>query len=159
MTRGHSNGSHYTLYNFRSFLRMISCRSEVSHLIKLRVRFPLCGTAILPSNTDSPIIETNLFDCFESHEQFFNYQATVTITCDRASNLNLRLALAALSSEGSFTCHTYCDTGPLFVRSHPNDPLFSLLNVVLLAKEQSLPILNVLGLTQERGSNSRPPGC
>jgi hypothetical protein len=63
-----------------------------------------------------------LFVCFESHEQFFSYMATVTITGDGAANLDLCLALTAFSSEGSFTCHTYCDTGPPFFRSHPKDP-------------------------------------
>jgi hypothetical protein len=89
-----------------------------------------------------------LFVCFESHEQFFSYLATVTIAGDRAANLDLCLALTAFSSEGSFTCHTYCDTGPPFLRSYPKDAWFYLLNAVLLAKEQSLPILNVLGLTR-----------
>jgi hypothetical protein len=88
------------------------------------------------------------FYCFESHEQFFSYLATVTITDDGAANLVLCLALAAFSSEGSFTCHTYCDTGPPLLRSCRKDPWFSLLNAVLLAKEQPLPILNVLGLTR-----------
>jgi hypothetical protein len=72
----------------------------------------------------------------------------VTITGDGAANLDLCLALMAFSSEGSFTCHTYCDTGPPFLRSYPKDPWFSLLNAVLLAKEQSLPILNVFCLTR-----------
>jgi hypothetical protein len=36
-----------------------------------------------------------LFVCFESHEQFFSYLATVTITGDRAANLDLFLALTA----------------------------------------------------------------
>jgi hypothetical protein len=89
-----------------------------------------------------------LFVCFEPHEQFFSYLATVTIVGDRAANLDLCLALTAFSSEGSFTCHTYCDTGPPFLRSYPKTPWFYLLNAVLLAKEQSLPILNVLGLTR-----------
>jgi hypothetical protein len=75
--------------------------------------------------------------CFESHEQFFSYLATVTITGDRAANVDLCLALTAFSSEGSFTCHTYCDTGPPFLRSYPKDPWFSLLNAFLLAKEES----------------------
>jgi hypothetical protein len=88
------------------------------------------------------------FICFESHEQFFSYLATVTIAGDRAANLDICLALTAFSSEGSFTCHTYCDMGPLFLRSYPKDPWFYLLNAVLLAKKQSLPILNVLGLTR-----------
>jgi hypothetical protein len=89
-----------------------------------------------------------MFVCFELHEQFFSYLATVTISGDRATNLDLWLALTAFSSEGSFTCHTYCDTGTPFLRSYPKDPWFSLLNAVLLAKEQSLPILNVLPLTR-----------
>jgi hypothetical protein len=79
---------------------------------------------------------------------FFSYLATDTITVDGAANLDLCLALTAFSSEGSFTCHTYCDTGPPFLRSNPKDPWFSLLNAVLLEKEQSLPILNVIGLTR-----------
>jgi hypothetical protein len=58
---------------------------------------------------------------FESHEQFFSYLASVTITDDGAANLDLCIALTAFSSEGSFTCHTYCDTGPPFLR-YPKDP-------------------------------------
>ena len=85
--------------------------------------------------------------CFEPHEQFFSYLATVTITSDKTANLDLCLALTVFSSEGPFTCHTYCDTGPTFLRSYPKDLCFCLLNAVLLAKKQSLPILNVLGLT------------
>jgi hypothetical protein len=101
-----------------------------------------------------------LFVCFESHEQFFSYLATVTITGDRAANLDLCLAHTAFSSEGSFTCHTYCDTGPPFLMSHPKDPWFSLLNAVLLPKEQSLPILNVLGLTrQARAGHELTTSC
>jgi hypothetical protein len=88
-----------------------------------------------------------LIDCFDPHEQFFSNLAAVTITGDRAANLDLCLALTAFSSEGSFTCHTYCDTGP-FLRSYSKDPWFSLVNAVLLAKEQSLPNSHVLGLTR-----------
>jgi hypothetical protein len=84
------------------------------------------------------------FVCFESQEQFFSYLATVTITGDGTANLDLCLALPAFSSEGSFKCHTYCDTGPPFPWSYLKDPWFYL----LLAKEQSLPISNVLGLTR-----------
>jgi hypothetical protein len=57
-----------------------------------------------------------LFDCFESDEQFFSYLATFTNAGDRAANLDLCLALKAFSSEGSFTCHIYCDTGPPFFK-------------------------------------------
>jgi hypothetical protein len=89
---------------------------------------------------------TYFFVCL--FEQFFSYLVTVTITGDRAANLGLCLALTAFSNEGSFTCHTYCDTGPSFLRSYPKDPWVLLINAVLLTKEQSLPILNVLGLMQ-----------
>jgi hypothetical protein len=89
-----------------------------------------------------------LFICFESHEQFFSYLATVTIAVHRAANLDPRLAPTASSSEGSLTCHTHCDTEPPSLRSYPKDSWFYLLNAVLLAKKQSLPILNVLGLTR-----------
>ena len=58
----------------------------------------------------------------------------------RAANLDLCLALMAFSSEGYLACHTCCNTGPPFLRSHPKDPWFSLLNAELLAMEQSLPI-------------------
>jgi hypothetical protein len=57
-----------------------------------------------------------------------------------SANLDLCFALTAFSSEGSFTCHTYNYTGLLFLGSYPKDQWFSLLNAVLLAKEQSLPI-------------------
>jgi hypothetical protein len=70
-----------------------------------------------------PIMFKSFTDlCFESHEQFFSYLATVTIASDRAANLDLCLALTAFSSEVSFTCHTYCDTRPPFLRSYPKDP-------------------------------------
>jgi hypothetical protein len=85
-----------------------------------------------------------LFIRFEQQVQFFSFLAAVTIAGDMAANLDLGLARTALNSEGSFTCHTYCDMGPPFLRSSER-PLFYLLNAVLLAKEQSLPILNVLG--------------
>jgi hypothetical protein len=62
-----------------------------------------------------------LFDCFEPREQFFSYLAAVTIIGDRIANLDLCLALTAVSSEGSFMYHTYCDTGPPFLRSYPKD--------------------------------------
>jgi hypothetical protein len=46
----------------------------------------------------------------------FGYQAAVTIT-----GLDLCLALTTFISEGSFKCHTYCDTGPQIIQSHPQD--------------------------------------
>jgi hypothetical protein len=88
------------------------------------------------------------FVCFEPHEHFFSYLATVTIVGDRTANLDLCLALTAFSSVDSFTNHTYYDTGPPFLRCHPKDYPFSLLNAVFVTKEQLLPILNVLGLTR-----------
>jgi hypothetical protein len=85
----------------------------------------------------------------ESHEHFFSHLATFISTGDRGANLDLCLALAAFSSYGSFTCHTYCDMGSPFLRWYPKDLPYSLLNAMLLANEQSLTILKVLGLTQQ----------
>jgi hypothetical protein len=69
-----------------------------------------------------PKLTTSLYVCFESHEQFFSYLTSITMAGDRASNLDLCLALAAFSSKGSFTCHTYYETGPLSLRSYRKDP-------------------------------------
>jgi hypothetical protein len=85
------------------------------------------------------------FFCFESHEQFFSYLATVTITGERAANLDLCLALTAFSSEGFYVPHLLPHGASVFKVISER---FSLLNAVLLAKEQTLPILNVLGLTR-----------
>jgi hypothetical protein len=60
--------------------------------------------------------------------------ATVINSSDMAVNLDLCLALTAFSCEDSFMFHTYCNTRPLFLRSYPKDPLFSLLNDALLQK-------------------------
>jgi hypothetical protein len=55
------------------------------------------------------------------------FQLFVTITSARAANLDICLALTAFSGEGSFTstCHTYSDTGTLFLRSYLTDPWLS----------------------------------
>jgi hypothetical protein len=63
-----------------------------------------------------------LFVCSKSHEQFFSYLATVTITSDRSASLDLCLTLTAFSSESSFTTHTYCDTVPPFLKVMSKDP-------------------------------------
>jgi hypothetical protein len=110
--------------------------SNTKYVFHFHLPHPTLKRAIILTNLPLFFVRmlSCLFVCFESHEQFFSYLATVTITGDRAANLDLCLTLTAFSSEGSFACHTYCD------------PWFYLLNAVLLAKEQSLPILNVLGL-------------
>jgi hypothetical protein len=90
-----------------------------------------------------------LFVCFESYEQFFSYLAFVTITGDRAVNLDLCLAPTAFSSEGPFMCHTYCDTGPLFFLGHiqkTHDSHFWML--CSCWRSNHLPISYILGLTR-----------
>jgi hypothetical protein len=61
---------------------------------------------------------SNGFVCFELQEEFFSYLTTDTITGDMTCNLDICLTLTAFSSEGSFTCHTYCDMGPPFLMSY-----------------------------------------
>jgi hypothetical protein len=57
---------------------------------------------------------------------FFSNLAAVTITGDRGAYLNLYLALMIFRFEGSFTCHTCCDAGSLFIglmqRTSPHVP-------------------------------------
>jgi hypothetical protein len=57
----------------------------------------------------------NKISVYSRTSNFSDYLAAVTITGDRAENLDLCLALVAFSSEGSFTCHTCCDTEPRFM--------------------------------------------
>jgi hypothetical protein len=75
--------------------------------------------------------------------QFFSYPAAVTITSDRAAKLDQCLALVAFTSDGSFSCHTYCDTGPRFIRSPMADPGIS---------ERGRG-----GAVEDRGSALKPP--
>jgi hypothetical protein len=42
--------------------------------------------------------------------------------------------LYSFSNDGSFTCHTYCDTGPPSLRSYPKEPWFSILNTVFFVE-------------------------
>jgi hypothetical protein len=60
-----------------------------------------------------------LFVCLQPHQQFFSYLVAVIITTAENLDLHVCLALMAFSSEGSFTCHTYCNIGPQFIWSYP----------------------------------------
>jgi hypothetical protein len=63
-----------------------------------------------------------LFVClFIAMVASFRYPVAVTITGGKAANLDLCLALMTFRSEGSFTCHTYCDTTSRFIRFHLKD--------------------------------------
>jgi hypothetical protein len=57
--------------------------------------------------------------CFTSHSRIFHLYGDVTITGEGLQNLGLCSASGPLSREGSLSCHTCCDTGPWFFRSHP----------------------------------------
>jgi hypothetical protein len=95
-----------TLKNDRLLFLIIAIKST-----KLYDPEVYCSVSILPTR-----FPAKWFVCLivHSHEQFFSYPAAVIIIGDRAANLDLCLALMAYSSEGSFTCHTYCDMGPPF---------------------------------------------
>jgi hypothetical protein len=60
-----------------------------------------------------------LFICFNRTN---NFSAIWRLSSLPATGLqNLCLVFTAFSIEGSFTCHTHCDTGPPFLRSYPKD--------------------------------------
>jgi hypothetical protein len=99
--------------------RSEKCTSEsrVAQIFVLKnAKVPARSVLRIPCSVSMPLI------CFQPYEQFFSYLAAVTIASGRAANLDLCLALTAFNSEGSFTCHTYCDTGPPILRSYPKDP-------------------------------------
>jgi hypothetical protein len=80
-----------------------------------------------------------LFVCFESHEQFFSYLATVTIAGDRAANLDLYLALTAFGSKVHRTfVYKVISERPVILTSE----------CCALGKGATTTILNVLGLTR-----------
>jgi hypothetical protein len=64
----------------------------------------------------------------------------------------LHLALTAFSSEGSFTCHTYCDTGPPFFFKVISERPVILPSECRALGEEAITTyfkrLNVLGLTR-----------
>jgi hypothetical protein len=77
----------------------------------------------IPGSATDILITINNFFVVVDRLIVLSYLTAVTITDNRAANLDLCLALTVSSSESSFTCHTYCDTGPPFCRSYPNDPV------------------------------------
>ena len=74
------------------------------------------------------------FDLFQSY-------GDVTIASEGPQILTYARHSWPLSSEGSLTCHTYCDTGLPFIMVISEDPLHSHLHVAeRLAVELSLPV-------------------
>ena len=69
----------------------------------------------------------NLFVClgFLSHSRIFHSCGDVTIVGEGLQSLTCARHSWPLSSEGSLACHTYCDTGHLFVMVISEDPWHS----------------------------------
>jgi hypothetical protein len=94
------------------------------------------------------VIRFVVFVCFESHEQFFSYLATATITVDRAANLDLRLALTDFLAE-------LLQHGTSVFKVISERPVILTSECRALAKEQSLPILNVFKFDAAGTSGAR----
>jgi hypothetical protein len=93
------------------------------------------GTSIFKAISERPVILTSTcraFDegaitifiicsfasrCFTYCSKISHLYGDVTITGEGLQNLDQCSALR----EGSLSCHTCCDTGPRFFRSHPKD--------------------------------------
>jgi hypothetical protein len=58
---------------------------------------------------------------FTSRSRIFHLYGNVTTAGEGLQNLGLSRRSGPLSRERSLSCHTYCDTGPRFFRSHPKD--------------------------------------
>jgi hypothetical protein len=58
---------------------------------------------------------------FMPSSRIFHLYGDVTIAGEGLQNLGLCSALRAFEQGGSLLCHTCCDTGPRFFRSHLKD--------------------------------------
>ena len=102
-------------------------------------RFACMGRQICILKNRNMVCWIDYFIClFIVPLRIFHSYWDVTIGGD-GLQIDLCLALMAFSSmafssEGSFACHTCCNTGPQFLRSYTKDPWFSFLNTELLAK-------------------------
>ena len=86
---------------------------------------------IVQSVTDSIVC---LFGIFHSY-------GDVTISVEGLRILTYAPHLGPLSSGGSLTCHTYCDTGHSYNNGHLRGPVTLTPNAERFAVELSLPVL------------------
>ena len=63
-----------------------------------------------------------LFFSLSSHPRLFHSYGDVTIACEGLQILNYTRHSWPLSREGSFKCHTHCDTGLPFIMVISEDP-------------------------------------
>ena len=68
-----------------------------------------------------------LLICLWSHSRIFHSYGDVTIAGEGLQILTYGRHSLPLSSEGSLTCHTYCETGLLFIMVISEDPWHSYL--------------------------------
>ena len=83
--------------------------------------------------------------CLLSHLRIFHSYGDVTITGEGLQMLSYARDSRPLSTEGSLSCHTNCDTGHPFIMVISEDPWYTL-NSKPLAVELSLPYFNNLGV-------------
>jgi hypothetical protein len=84
------------------------------------------GELLTTASETPPEIKTTDYDYdylrfYVPLKNFSLIYGDVTIAGEGLQNLGLCSALRPLSREGSLSCHTCCDTGPRFFRSHPKD--------------------------------------
>jgi hypothetical protein len=72
-------------------------------------------------STLDKIIDWLIIYCFTSRSRILSLIWRRHYCRWRLQNLGLCSALKAFKQGGSLSCHTYCDTGPRFFRSHPKD--------------------------------------
>jgi hypothetical protein len=112
---------------------------------------------------DLPFFYNRVFSFFFSNCLFVYRRRTSNFSafwrlCDSAENVDLCLTLVAFSSEGSFTCHTCCNTGRSFLRSYLKGPWFSFVNADLSDSSEGVIItFRFWRGRYECGLNSRPP--
>jgi hypothetical protein len=62
-----------------------------------------------------------LFTILRPAQKFFTFMETSPLPVKGCKILSYARRSGPLRREGSLSCHTCCDTGPRFFRSHPKD--------------------------------------
>jgi hypothetical protein len=62
-----------------------------------------------------------LFTVLRPAQEYFTYMETSPLPVKGCKISAYARRSGPLSREGSLSCHTCCDTGPRFFRSHPKD--------------------------------------
>jgi hypothetical protein len=95
---------------------VVICRNTPGHLVLWKQK--------IPQNEENTHFQSLVIICLFVYSHTSNFSAIWRLSPLPVTGLQI-LAYARrsgpLSREGSLSCHTYSDTGPRFIQSHPKD--------------------------------------